>query len=67
MTDTGAETVRLEILHGMWAARPAELRKAEHVDDYQQSIKTVYPNLLQPGLHGSHDAFGKVLNGLIVR
>jgi hypothetical protein len=66
MRDTDEETVKVEILRGMWAARPAELRKAEHIEGYRESMKRMYPNLLPSGDEGSRDTFRKLLEGLIV-
>jgi hypothetical protein len=66
MTDTDDETVRIEILRGIWKARPADLRKVEHVGGYHQSMKRMYPNLLPSRDNGSDDAFIRILDGLIL-
>jgi len=64
MTNTDDEAVRLEQLRGLWGARPSELRKAEHVADFHESVRKLYPNLIDG--KESHDAFRKLLDGLIL-
>jgi hypothetical protein len=62
MPDTGPE--RIEMLRGLWVARPPEFRKAEHVEEFRQFVRRLYPNLID-GLD-SHQAFIKILDGLIL-
>ena len=58
------DALKRDMLRGLWEARPPELRKAEHVEDFHQSIKKVYPNLFDK--EDSPDAFQKLLDGLIL-
>lgn len=64
VTDVEAGPERLVILRGLWLERPPEFRKAENVADFHEEISREYANLL--GGEGSREAFGKVLEGLVL-
>jgi hypothetical protein len=61
---TETESVRIEMLKGLWVARPPEFRKAENVADFHEFISRYYSYLL--GGEESHYGCRKALEGLIL-